>query len=587
MDSAVAADLPDLPLKNRIGSRIASHWRSMMANREDQVFLLLSLLIGALVGLVVVAMIVLTERLGMRLYPVGSAAWRRVLIPVGGSLVLGFLLVRFFPFARGTAIPQTKAAVQTRGGYISLRTVLVKFFCTAASLACGIPLGPEGPSAQIGAGVASVLGRRLGLKPEKVRALLPVGAAAAIAAAFNTPMAAVLFALEEIMGDLNAPILGSVVLASATSWMVLRLVLGNSPLFHVPRYSLVHSSEFAIYAILGIVGGVVSAAFTRFLLYLRVQFLSLPKKTVWWHPVVGGVVAGLMGWAVPQTLGVGYGYIGDALNGNMVLKIMLLLVLLKFFAVTIAYASGNVGGILGPTIFLGAMVGGSVGSIAHLLLPGHTATAGAYALVGMGALFAGIIRAPMTSVVMVFELTRDYEVIVPLMIANLLSLFIASWLQKTPIYEGLAQLEGIHLPQHGHRDEEAHGKLVAAIVEPAQETVDATETVAVAVQRLRDSMQQSWPVLRESVLVGVLKRESLEQAAVRGDGMLTIQKLLPSHEFPHVHPDHPLYVALERMSKAGLHLLPVMDRDNGNRLSGVVTMHEVLAQYGVSDSAAL
>ena len=584
MDSAVAAELP---LTSRIGSRIASYWRSMMANREDQVFLLLSLLIGALVGLVVVAMIELTERLGMRLYPVGSAAWRRVLIPIGGSLVLGFLLVRFFPFARGTAIPQTKAAVQTRGGYISLRTVLVKFFCTAASLACGIPLGPEGPSAQIGAGIASVLGRRLGLKPEKVRALLPVGAAAAIAAAFNTPMAAVLFALEEIMGDLNAPILGSVVLASATSWMMLRLVLGNSPLFRVPRYSLVQSSEFAIYAVLGIVGGVVSAAFTRFLLYLRVQFLSLPKKTVWWHPVVGGVVAGLMGWAVPQTLGVGYGYIGDALNGNMVLKIMLLLVLLKFFAVTIAYATGNVGGILGPTIFLGAMVGGSVGSIAHLLLPGHTATAGAYALVGMGALFAGIIRAPMTSVVMVFELTRDYEVIVPLMIANLLSLFIASWLQKTPIYEGLAQLEGIHLPQHGHREEEAHGKLVGAIVEPAQETVDATETVAGVMQRLRDSMQQSWPVLRESVLVGVLKRTTLEQAAARGDGMLPIQKLLPSHEFPHVHPDHPLYLALERMSKDGLQLLPVMDRDNGNRLSGVVTLHEVLAQYGVSDSAAL
>ena len=523
----------------------------MLANREDQVFLVLSLVIGALVGLVVVAMIELTERLGMRLYPVGSAAWRRVLIPIGGSLALGFLLVRFFPFARGTAIPQTKAAVQTRGGYISLRTVLVKFFCTAASLACGIPLGPEGPSAQIGAGMASVIGRRLGLKPEKVRALLPVGAAA------------------------------------ATSWMMLRLMLGNNPLFHVPRYTLAHSSEFAIYAVLGIVGGVVSAAFTRFLLYLRVQFLSLPKKTVWWHPVVGGVVAGLMGWAVPQTLGVGYGYIGDALNGRMVLKIMLLLVLLKFFAVTIAYASGNVGGILGPVIFLGAMVGGSVGSIAHLLLPGHTATAGAYALVGMGALFAGIIRAPMTSVVMVFELTRDYEVIVPLMIANLLSLFIATWLQKMPIYEGLAQLDGIHLPKHGQRDEETHGRLVAALVHPAAETVDGAATVAESAERAKRSGMQSWPVVRDGVLTGVVTREALEQAVERGEGAMAVQKLLPTHEFPHVHPDHPLYVALERMSRTGLNQLPVMERDDANRLTGVVTMHDVLAAYGVSDSAAL
>ncbi len=585
MESAGAAELP---LANRIGHMIGSRWRTMLANREDQVFLVLSLVIGALVGLVVVAMIVLTERLGMRLYPVGSAAWRRVLIPIGGSLVLGFLLVRFFPFARGTAIPQTKAAVQTRGGYISLRTVLVKFFCTAASLACGIPLGPEGPSAQIGAGVASVIGRRLGLKPEKVRALLPVGAAAAIAAAFNTPMAAVLFALEEIMGDLNAPILGSVVLASATSWMMLRLVLGNNPLFHVPRYTLVHSSEFAIYALLGVVGGVISAAFTRFLLYLRVQFLALPKKTVWWHPVVGGVVAGLMGWAVPQTLGVGYGYIGDALNGQMVLKIMLLLVLLKFFAVTIAYASGNVGGILGPVIFLGAMVGGSVGSVAHLLLPGQTGTVGAYALVGMGALFAGIIRAPMTSVVMIFELTRDYEVIVPLMIANLLSLFIATWLQKMPIYEGLAHLDGIHLPRHGQqRDEELHGKLVMSVMRPAAETLDATMTVTAAVIQLQSSRYQTWPVMRESALVGALKRETLEQAAARGDGMLTLNRLMPSADFPHVHPDHPLYVALERMSRAGLKMLPVMERDDANRLSGIVTMSAVLASYGVTDHAAL
>ena len=228
-----------------------------------------------------------------------------------------------------------------------------------------------------------------------------------------------------------------------------------------------------------------------------------------------------------------------------------------------------------------------MGSIAHLLLPGHTATAGAYALVGMGALFAGIIRAPMTSVVMVFELTRDYEVIVPLMIANLLSLFIATWLQKMPIYEGLAQLDGIHLPQHGQRNEETHGKLVSAVVHPATETLDGTETVAAAAERVKSSALQCWPVVRDGVLTGVVTREALEQAATRGDREMAVQKLLPAHEFPHVHPDHPLYVALERMSRNGLNQLPVMERDDANRLSGVVTMHDVLAAYGVSDSAAL
>jgi CIC family chloride channel protein len=167
-------------------------WTALFQQREEQVFLVLTLLIGALVGLAVVAFIVLTERLGMRLYPVGSVAWRRVLIPVAGSLAMGYLLYRHFPDARGSGVPQTKAALFARQGRISLRTVFGKFACTAATLASGIPLGREGPSVQVGAGIASVLGRWLGLRPEKVKALLPVGAAAAIAAAFNTPMAAVL-----------------------------------------------------------------------------------------------------------------------------------------------------------------------------------------------------------------------------------------------------------------------------------------------------------------------------------------------------------------------------------------------------------
>ena len=409
-------------------SRLIVH----LQQREEQIFLLLSLLIGALTGLAVVAFIVVTERLGMRLYPVGSAAWRRVLIPVAGSLAMGFLLYRYFPNARGSGVPQTKAALFAGDGFISLRTVLGKFFCTATTLASGIPLGREGPSVQVGAGIGSVLGRWLGLRPEKVKALIPVGAAAAIAAAFNTPMAAVLFSLEEVMGDMHAPILGSVVLASATSWAVLRLLLGNNPLFKVPQYTLVHPLELAIYALLGIAGGFLSVAFTRLLLEMRKFFLHLPKSTRWWHPVVGGVTVGLMGWFVPQVLGVGYSYVGSALDGTMALKLMLLLVVLKLFGVTVSYASGNAGGIFGPSLFLGAMLGGAIGTVAHSLLPGYTATPGAYALVGMGALFAGIVRAPMTSVLMIFEMTRDYAVIVPLMIANLTSFFISSRFQKQP-----------------------------------------------------------------------------------------------------------------------------------------------------------
>src|ERR1700756_5473959 len=425
----------------------SQRWAALVKHREEQVFLLVTLLIGALVGMAVVAFIVLTERFGARIDATVAPAWRRLVVPIVGSLSMGFLLFKYFPDARGSGVPQTKAALYAREGRITMRTVFGKFFCTSATLASGIPLGREGPSVQVGAGIASVIGRRLGLRPEKVKALLPVGAAAAIAAAFNTPLAAVLFALEEIVGDLHAPVLGSVVLASATSWGVLRLLLGNSPLFKVPQYQLVHPAEFAVYAVLGVAGGLVSVAFTKLLLSMRERFLRLPQKTLWFQPVAGGLLVGVLGWFVPQVLGVGYEYVGYALNGNMALKLMALLVVLKLLTVTTSYASGNAGGIFRPALFIGAMLGGTVGTVAHHLFPAYTATPGAYALVGMGAVFAGIVRAPMTSVLMIFEMTQDYAVIVPLMISNLLSLFIASRLQRTPIYDALAVQDGIHLPK--------------------------------------------------------------------------------------------------------------------------------------------
>jgi CIC family chloride channel protein len=341
------------------------HWNALLHEREEQVFLVLTLLIGALTGLMAVAFILLTERAGSRLYPVGGAAWHRVLVPIAGSLLMGYLLYRYFPDARGSGVPQTKAALYAREGRITAGTMFGKFFCTSATLASGIPLGREGPTVQVGGGIASVLGRHLGLRPEKVKALIPVAAAAAIAAAFNTPLAAVLFALEEVVGDLHAPVLGSVVLASATSWGMLRLLLGNNPLFKVPQYQLVNPWEFVIYAVLGVAGGLVSVAFSKLLLGMREKFLNFRKWTIPFQPVVGGVVVGLMGWFVPQVLGVGYEHVGAVLNGGMALRLMLLLLVLKLFAVTVSYASGNAGGIFGPSLFLGAMLGGAIGTVAH------------------------------------------------------------------------------------------------------------------------------------------------------------------------------------------------------------------------------
>lgn len=556
-------------------------WSTLVEEREDQLFLVLTLLIGALVGLTVVAFIVLTQRTNLRLYPPHGERWRRFFLPVSISLVMGYLLYRYFPDARGSGVPQTKAALFAREGRITLSTVLGKFFCTSATLACGIPLGREGPSVQVGAGIASVLGRKLGLRTEKVQALIPVGAAAAIAAAFNTPMAAVLFSLEEVMGDLHAPILGSVVLASATSWAVLRLLLGNNPLFVVPQYELVSPAEFGIYAVLGVLGGFLSVAFTKLLLGMRQRFLLLPRKTRWWHPVVGGILVGIMGWFVPEVLGVGYGYVGQALNGSLAFKLMVILVVLKLFAITTSYASGNAGGIFGPALFLGAMLGGAVGHVAHLWFPAYTATAGAYALVGMGALFAGIVRAPMTSVLMIFEMTRDYTVIVPLMIANLASLFISSRLQKEPIYEALAHQDGIHLPEAGRRGEMGQHRIFE-VMRPASDLLPADMSVAEAVQRARTSQFHACLIGDEGNLVGVLNRKTLEDAVTGNGSDVQVRDLLETLEFPHVHTDHALHLALERMSMAHVDILPVVSRADVHKLEGVVTLKDVLDSYGVN-----
>jgi len=554
-------------------------WLGFLRKREEQVFLALTLVIGALVGLTVVAFIWFTEHVAQRVYPVGSPGWHRFFAPVIGSLAMGYLLFKYFPDARGSGVPQTKAALFARGGVISLSTVLGKFFCTSATLASGIPLGREGPSVQVGAGLSSLLGRALGLSPDKVKALIPVGAAAAIAAAFNTPLAAVLFALEEVVGDMHAPVLGSVVLASATSWAMLRLLLGNDPLFKVPNYQLVSPWEFLLYALLGVLGGFMSVAFTKFLTWMRAQFMRLPRKSAWIHPLAGGLLVGIMGWFVPQTLGVGYGYVGSALNGGMLLKLMLLLLLLKFFAVTTAYASGNAGGIFGPALFLGAMLGGSLGTIAHGFWPNHVATSGVYALVGMGTAFAGIIRAPMTSVVMIFETTRDYAVIVPLMISNLVSFFISSQFQPEPIYEVLAHQDGIHLPTGDDREIEGQRRVIRAMRSP-DKVLPCAMTVNAALEEVKNSVVHAWPVTDTIGVVGLVSRAALEKAAGSSGGEGTLEEFVKEPEFPHLHSDHALSVALDRLGSSHLDALPVVSRADLHKLEGIVTLQDVLNLYG-------
>ena len=547
-----------------------------MRSNEAQLSLALSLVIGAVVGLVVVAFILLTGRLAVRMYPPGGAAWRRVLVPTLGSLVTGFLLFRYFPFARGSGIPQTKYALFVEDGRITLRTVVGKFVCCCTALASGVSLGREGPSVQVGAGIASVISRRLGVGRTLVKSQLVSGSAAALAAAFNTPIAAVLFALEEITGDLHAPVLGSVVVASATAWMVLHLFLGDQPLFHVSGYQLVHPVEFALYAVLGVVGGLASVCFVKLLLWLRLKFRMWPKWTIWFQPAVGGLTTGLIGWFYPEVMGAGYHYIDGVLNGDVVVKVLFILAALKIIATAVCYSSGNAGGIFGPSLFIGSMVGGAFGGVVHHWFPAYTAGPGAYALVGMGVAFAGIVRTPLTSVIMIFEMTRDYTIIVPLMISNLIAFFISYRLQHEPIYEALASQDGVHLPTAEAREQLLRLRVGDAMSSPAG--VFPPETP------ISEVVKQVQPVIvaDEQGLWGIVDPARMENVFMESGTLSDVFQGKPQEHVPHLHVDHSLAIALDRMGSSKLRVLPVVSRANVRQLVGVLTLDATLNAYGFS-----
>jgi CIC family chloride channel protein len=286
-------------------------------------------------------------------------------------------------------------------------------------------------------------------------------------------------------------------------------------------------------------------------------------------------------------MGVGYNYVEKVLNGDIVLKVVVMLAVLKIVATAVCYASGNAGGIFGPALFIGAMMGAAVGGVAHALFPQYTAGPGAYALVGMGTAFAGIVRSPLTSVIMIFEITRDYTIIVPLMISNLIAFFISQRLQPEPIYEALASQEGVHMPT-AHPGPTAERMQVRQTMRLTPDVLPANLPVEAVLHRLKNEVPKNgvinaWPVVDESGLRGMIRGSDIEHAAAEGGLQKPLAEILPaSSEFHHLHPDHSLSLALERMGTSGLNVLPVVSRANVHLLLGIVVLDDILAAYGVT-----
>ncbi len=507
-----------------------------------------------------------------------------ILTPTVGGMICGALLEYVVPEARGSGIPQVKATFAMRGRRLRLRDSVGKFFVGALQIGSGSSLGREGPTVQICAGIASALGRVAGVSPRSLRRLLPVGAAAGIAAAFNAPIAAVTFTIEEVVGDLDKSVLSGVIIAAALAAVIERSVLGEHPVFEVPPgYGLRHASSLLIYAVLGVAAAFVSIAFTDSLLFLRKWFRQLRAVPAWARPGIGGLVTGVLAviaLAWLKTRGVtggGYDTLARALAGGLPVKLMLVLCLMKVTATVFSYGSGGAGGIFAPALFIGGMLGGSLGALDMQLFGHDYLSIGAFALVGMGAVFSGIIRAPMTSVLIIIEMTSGYSLILPLMIANMTAYGLARHLRPTPIYEALLEQDGIHLRDKAVMDVLEGIHLDQILVRDASLI---TFNPAVLARELMHtvSAQEVYPVVDASgKLVGIITHEEIEMLQAEPELELLVNAADVMRSPVAVKMDDDLHTALETMLAQGIRRLPVVD--GGGKIQGFVDEAAIAKAY--------
>ncbi len=547
--------------------------------REDRFFLFLAVLIGIFSGLAVVCFRIAIEwtqieLLGSSLYP---PIPRVILAPMLGGLAVALLVIYVFPRARGSGVNQTKSAVYVSNGYIPFNTVIGKFICCALAIGSGQSLGPEDPSLQMGAGIASLIGRRLRLSQEKVRLIAPVGAAAGLGAAFNAPISAVLFVLEEVIGTWSAGVLGAIVLAAISSVVTMRAFLGPQSMFRVPPFRVAKPGDLLAYVALGIVGGLASLIFLKWLAYARPRLQSLPRWTQHFQPAVAGLLIGLIGIRLPQVMGAGYPIIDQAMHGQFTWKLLLVLATLKILATGFSFLSGTPGGMFAPSLFIGAMLGGAVGAIEQHFFPALPGTVGTFALVGMGTFFAGFLRVPITSVFMVIEVSGNYTAILPVMISSLIAYGISRSYFKVPLFDLLARQDGLVLPSVEERREQLILTVEDAMRLDAAVVLEPGDKAADAIKRVEG---------KENVLLFVRVRPGEWNFLDRGELQRLAADASQTHTVAEANSQGPLPFVFRDMSlEEALHwagdwpALPVLSRADLSQLEGVLALDDILKAF--------
>jgi CIC family chloride channel protein len=510
----------------------------------------------------------------------GLPWYQKLLMPALGGLLVGPIVTFFSREVKGHGVPEVMESILLRNGRIRPRVVVAKILASSICIGSGGSSGREGPIVQIGSAIGSSIGQWLQVSPEKMRTMVAAGAAGGIAAAFNAPVAGALFAIEIIFSDLGVMRFSPIVIASVTATVVSRHYLGDFPAFIVPKYSLISPTELFFYAGMGIFAGIAGLAFIKILYGLEDLFDNW-RFPVYLKPAVGGIIVGGMGIYFPEVYGVGYEGINEALHGNLAWDFLVLLLLLKIVATSFTLGSGGSGGIFAPSLFMGAMVGGAVGSMVHQLFPEITASSGAYALVGMGAFVGAVTHAPITAIIIIFEMTNDYTIILPLMIATIIAVIFTTRLHPESIYTLKLIRRGIKL----YKGKEINVLRSLKVKDVFKDDLDRIPVHS----RLKDLIpvvlnsdhEIFYVVENENRFVSYITMSNLRKIL---DDPQSVQNVIVAYDL--IEPN-PKFVTpetnLDDVMKIFSHIhqteLPVVDDGTHRRLLGYITQKDVIDAY--------
>jgi CIC family chloride channel protein len=510
----------------------------------------------------------------------GVAWYWRLLLPALGGLIVGPLIYFFAREAKGHGVPEVMAAVALRGGVIRRRIVTVKALASAISIGSGGSVGREGPIVQIASALGSSIGQLLKVPASQMRTIVGCGAAAGVAATFNAPIAGALFAAEVIVGNFAVAQLSPIVISAVVATVVSRFALGDYPAFRVPAYELAGPFELLPYMVVGVVAGFVALAF-MFTLYRTEDLFERLQIPDYLKASIGGLAVGAIGIWLPNVFGVGYGTITMALNGELAATMLGALLLAKLAATSLTIGSGGSGGIFAPSLFLGAMTGGFLGTFIHQWFPDATASSGAYALVTMGAVVAAATHAPITAIIMIFELTQTIKIIPPLMAACVISTLVTTFLNRDSIYTMKLRRRGIDL-----FEEETHNVLktlyVHDILDREPVTLPASANLQTVLGRVLDSEHTEFFVVNErgeligTIFLRALTRMLIEQDALRN--VVVAGDMVDLHQVG-VTPDDDLDLVMQMFSHGLFEELPVVDADDPKKLLGSVHKRDVIQAY--------